>query len=146
MLLRQSDGQLDDTTTPPRRRAGDRLAPTHPVHGSWAATRWQYASRAHPERVVDVVTGLGGSVTLGVSDSAYVLSWSVPGHGAGNVGGTIAIRGAHLELLAAGAASPESLLVHLSGETLALSSDASAWDFDGNGEEPADFVAVLVRL
>jgi hypothetical protein len=145
MLLRH-EVSADEGAAPQRRRAGDRLPATHPVHGSWAATRWQYASRAHPGRVVDVVTGLGGSVTLGVSDSAYVLSWSVPKHGDGNVGGTIAIREERLELLAAGAASPESLLVHLSGETLALSSDASAWDFDGTGEEPADFVAVLVRL
>lgn len=95
---------------------------------------------------MDVITGLGGSVTLSVSDSAYVLSWSVPGQGGGNIGGTIAIEPARLALLAAGAAEAESLRFHLAGETLGLSSDASAWDFEGEGEEPADFVAVLVRL
>lgn len=127
-------------------RSGARDLPSHPVHGSWSATRWQYASRARPERVVDVITGLGGSVTLSVSDSAYVLSWSVPGLGGGNIGGTIAIEAAGLLLRAAGAADPESILFHLAGETLGLSSESSAWDFGVDGEEPADFVAVLVRL
>jgi hypothetical protein len=146
MLLRHSTSQADPAESSPRRRAADHLPPTHPVHGSWAATRWQYASRAHPERVVDVITGLGGSVTLGVSDSAYVLSWTVPGRGEGNVGGTIAIEASRLEMLAAGAAQPESLRFHLASETLALSSDESAWDFGDGTDEPADFVAVLVRL
>ncbi len=136
----------DAGAAPPPRRAADRIPPAHPVLGSWAATRWQYASRAHPERVVDVVTGLGGSVTLSVSDAAYVLTWGVPGHGDGNVSGVITVRDAHLELKAEGAGVPESLRFHLAGETLALSSDASAWDFGGQGAEPADFVAVLVRL
>jgi hypothetical protein len=116
------------------------------VHGSWAATRWQYASRQQADRVVDVVTGLGGSVTLSLADGTWVLTWAVPGGGSGTDGGSLVIEGAHLRLRRAGAEGPESVLFHLAAETLALSSEQSAWGFDGDGEEPADFVAVLVRL
>jgi hypothetical protein len=116
------------------------------VHGSWAATRWQYTSRARPELVVDVVAGLGGSVTLSLTDGTWVMTWAVPGRGGGTVGGSLLIDGARLELLRSAATSLETVLFHLAPETLALSSDASAWAFDEAGEEPADFVAVLVRL
>jgi len=118
---------------------------SHPVHGSWSATRWQYTSRADADRVVDVVAGLGGSVTLSLSDGTWVLTWAVPGRGNGTVGGSLAVGRARLDLLRAGPGPPESLEFHQAPDTLALSSDASHWDF-GEGEEPADFVAVLVRL
>jgi len=126
-------------------RAGDRPPPTHPLHGSWSATRWQYTSRERPERVVDVVAGLGGTVTLSLSEGTYVLTWAIPGHGDASVGGTLTIDGARLVLDAAGTPAG-SLLFHVSAATLALSSETSAWDFDGSGEEAAAFVAVLVRL
>ena len=114
--------------------------------GSWSATRWQYTSRATPDRVVDVVTGLGGSVTLSLSAQAYVLTWAVPGLGDGTIGGALAIEDGRLALIPAGAGLAESLAFRLASATLALSCDASSWDFDGSGEVRADFVAVLVRL
>jgi hypothetical protein len=118
--------------------------------GSWSATRWQYRSRAHPESVVDVVCSLGGSVTLSLSAESYVLTWS---SGAGlphdnrSVGGALVVEGDRLSLRPPDALEPDAVTYRLSGETLALSSDASEWDFDGEGKvEAAEFVAVLVRL
>jgi hypothetical protein len=114
--------------------------------GSWSATRWQYASRAHPEKVVDVVCDLGGSVTLSLSAGTYILTWDVSGRGGQSIGGALTVLGDHLALLAPDATEAASVLYRLAAQTLALSTDTSGWDFDGNGEEPADFVAVLVRL
>ena len=112
--------------------------------GSWSATRWQYTSRA--QRTVDVVCDLGGTVTLSLSAHSYVLTWSVTGQTSRSVGGALAVVGDHLDFLAQGAEQRESVTYRLGGETLALSSDATGWDFDGSGDEPAAFVAVLVRL
>jgi hypothetical protein len=118
----------------------------HPVFGSWSATRWQYVSRERPERVVDVVTGLGGSVTLSLSGDTYVLTWEIAGQPSHSVGGTLGVHGDRLELLPRDAGAVDTVAFHAAGDTLSLSSSASAWEFDGGGEEPADFVAVLVRL
>ena len=112
--------------------------------GSWSATRWQYTSRA--QLTVDVVCDLGGTVTLSVSAGSYVLTWSVAGQASRSVGGALAVAGDRIALRPQGADQAEAVTYRLAGETLALSSDASQWDFDGSGEEPAAFVAVLVRL
>jgi len=112
--------------------------------GSWSATRWQYASRAG--RTVDVVCDLGGTVTLSLSAESYVLTWSVPEQGSRSIGGALALVDDRLDLRAQGGEQVESVIYRLAAETLALSSDASQWDFDGNGDEAAAFVAVLVRL
>lgn len=114
--------------------------------GSWSATRWQYASRARGDARVDVVCDLGGTVTLSVSAQSYVLTWSVPGQASRSVGGALEMVDDRLALRAQGTEETESVTYRLAGETLALSSDASQWAFDGSGEEPAAFVAVLVRL
>jgi len=125
---------------------GASCASSDPLLGSWSATRWQYASRARPDRLVDVVCDLGGSVTVSLSDGAYVLTWTLAGRASGSVGGTLSVCGDHLSLLAQGAAEAESVRYHLAAETLSLSSEQSSWEFDGRGDEPADFVAVLVRV
>jgi hypothetical protein len=115
--------------------------------GSWSATRWQYTSRERPDAVVDLVCGLGGSVTLSLSAETYVLTWSSAGQDGRSIGGVLAIEGDRIALRAQDASETEAVTYRLAGETLALSSDASRWDFDGDGaEEAADFVAVLVRL
>ncbi len=119
----------------------------NPLIGSWAAVRWQYTSRREPRRTVDVVTDLAGSVTLSLTEGTYVLTWGVGGQGGQSIGGTFArAEGGWLELTPLGASGVERVAFRLTSDTLALSSDASDWDFDGSGEEPADFVAVLVRL
>lgn len=116
------------------------------LFGSWSATRWEYACRAHPERRQDVVCDLGGSVTLSLSEENYVLTWDV-GSGSRSVGGRLAIRDGILDLRPRGSDAVESLRFRFGGGALALSSDDSGWDFGGDGgEEPAAFVAVFVRL
>jgi len=119
--------------------------------GSWGATRWQYASH-QPARSVDVVIDLGATVTLSLSTGTYVLAWEIAGKGSESVGGEVVTRGgsssAHavdsIELRPEDGAA-EVIRYRLASETLVLSCDASSWDF-GDGEEPAEFVAVLVRL
>jgi hypothetical protein len=122
------------------------VVPEAALLGSWSATRWQYASRDHHGLVVDVVAGLRGTVTLSVSAGAFVVSWDAPGHGSGSVGGTVATVDGDLILRLYGADEPAVMRYRVSDLTLALSSDGSAWDFQGHGEEPAEFTAVLVRL
>lgn len=130
----------------PDARPDDRMGHAHGLSGSWSATRWQYTSRARPEVAVDVVCDLGGTVTLSLSEGAYVLTWDVPGSASGSAGGVLAMSDGRLNLTAQGAGEAESVRVHVAGPTLALSCEGSAWDFDGSGEESAGFVAVLVRL
>ena len=114
--------------------------------GSWSATRWMYTSREHPDRTVDVVCDLGGTVTLSLSAGTWVLTWEIAGQGRQSVGGTLTHRDEQLELQAHQAQDAEAVRFRLAGDTLSLSSAASGWAFDGRGEEAADFVAVLVRL
>jgi hypothetical protein len=121
--------------------------PDHPLFGGWSATRWEYASLARPEQVVDVVCDLGGSVTLSLTATAFILATDVAGRGKHSVAGTCEVRGDELRLRAEGAAEPEVLRHQQVGATLSLSCEASGWDFDGSGrDQDAAFVAVLVRL
>ena len=117
-----------------------------PLVGSWAATRWQYHSRNEPARMTDVVCDLGGSVTLSLTASTWILTWDVTGWERRSVGGTLQRDGPRLELLPVLAGGAEVLRYQVTDQTLTLSSDESAWCFDGLREESADFVAVLVRL
>ena len=120
---------------------------THPVFGGWSATRWQYTSLAAPERVADVVADLGGSVTLSLTATAFILAFDVDGRGKHSVSGACAVHGDELLLRPEGAAAAHRLRFRHSGDTLSLQSDASGWDFDGMGQDQeAAFVAVLVRL
>jgi hypothetical protein len=114
--------------------------------GSWSATRWQYTSGGEPGRSVDVVVDLRGSVTLSLSAGAWVLTWDLGSRGSQSLGGALTVEGDQLLLLAADANEADRVLFRLADRTLALSCEVSAWDFEGNGEEPASFVAVLVRL
>lgn len=125
--------------------ASDRLADPE-LLGSWSATRWQYASKARSDQVVDVVAGLKGSVTMSLSAGAFVVAWDAPGHGSGSIGGSVTMGDGELTLRPHGRGEPHVVRYRVSALTLALSGEGSAWDFDGSGEEPADFVAVLVRL
>lgn len=114
--------------------------------GSWSATRWQYTSSSRPDRVVDLVCDLGGSVTLSLSAETWVLTWDVGGRGGQSIGGALTMQGDRLLLLAHDLSEAERIQYRLAEKTLALSSEGSAWMFDESGEEPAEFVAVLVRL
>lgn len=117
------------------------------LHGSWAATRWHYTSRDSPARTVDVITDLGGSVTLSLSAGTFILAWEIPGIGGQSIGGRWALRGGALEYSWPGVEGTESVGVRLGWHELALSTERSGWDFDGDGEdEPAGFVGVFVRL
>lgn len=116
-----------------------------PPLGSWSATRWQYARREG--LAVDVVADLGGTVTLSFSAGTWILSWDLPGRGSETVGGTWRRDGERLELWRGGAEQSELLLLRGDLDMLTLQCAASAWTFgDGAGEEPAEFVAILVRL
>jgi hypothetical protein len=120
---------------------------THPVFGGWSATRWQYTSRSEPARLVDVVCDLGGRVTLGLSEGTWVLAWEVAGRAHGSAGGELLLDAEHLVLRTSGGHASEVVRARVSADTLALSAESSAWDFEGAGvDEPAEFVAVLVRL
>ncbi|HXY70366.1 MAG TPA: hypothetical protein VEH62_13025 [Gemmatimonadales bacterium] len=122
-------------------------ASDHPLSGGWSATRWEYASRAAPERIVDVVCDLRGSVTLSLTATAFILAFDVAGRGKHSVAGACEVAGDELRLRPDGAPEPERVAFHQSGDTLSLRSDGSGWDFDGTGQEQAAaFVAVLVRL
>ncbi len=114
--------------------------------GSWSATRWLYVSRERPERQLDVVCDLRGTVTLSLSEGAYVLSWDVPERGSASVGGAMTLEGDRLQLRRSGAGAADAVLVRVGADTLALSTSDSAWDFGDGVEEPADFVGILVRL
>lgn len=121
----------------------------HRLFGGWSATRWQYAALAAPPpgRVVDVVCDLGGSVTLSLTATAFILAFDVAGRGRHSVYGACEVRGDELLLRPEGAGAPTSVRFRQNGDTLSLQSDASGWDFDGDGgDEAAAFVAVLVRL
>lgn len=117
------------------------------LEGSWAAVRWHYASLGEPGRTVDVVSDLSGSVTLSVSGSRYVITWDAPPGGRSSADGRIS-RAADGALAFEPTDGPgaEQIAWRFTDATLAMSSDRSAWDFDGRGEEPAAFTAVLVRL
>jgi len=132
----------------PAAAAPPRSAPaTHPVFGGWSATRWQYTSAASPQRVADVVCDLGGSVTLSLTATAFILAIDVAGRGIHSVSGACEVRGDELLLRSDGADGPERVRFRQNGDTLSLQSDVSGWDFDNSGEDQAAaFVAVLVRL
>jgi len=117
------------------------------LEGSWSATRWHYTSRRDPARTVDLVIDLRGTVTLSLSAGTYILAWDVPGRGRRSVSGRWARRGDSLEYSWPGADGMERAAIRLGREELSLSTEASAWDFDGNGDvEPAGFVGVFVKL
>jgi len=119
----------------------------HPLFGGWSATRWQYTSSAHPDRIADVVCDLGGSVTLSLTARAFILAFDVSGRGKHTVSGACEVRGDELLLRPEGMERPHRLRIRQNGDTLSLQSDASGWDFDGTGQDQeAAFVAVLVRL
>ena len=90
---------------------------------------------------------LGGAVTLSLSAGTYVLTHDVAGRGSRSEGGACEVLDERLRLTAEGADHSDTVRFRIAADTLSLSAEASAWDFDGDGEdEAADFVAVLVRL
>ena len=141
-----SDGAPDSAPAHADAAAGPARYGAHALLGAWLATRWQYTSRDDAARSLDVVCDLGASVTLSLSEGTYVLTHDVPGRGSRSLGGTIEMGAEALVMRARDAASPETVRFRLADHTLSLSSETSFWDFDGAGEQPARFVAVLVRL
>ena len=136
--------RVESATPPATRRHAE---PAGPLFGGWSATRWEYRSAGEPERTVDVVTDLRGTVTLSLTATAFILAADVPGRGQQSVSGTCEVLGGELLLTREGASLPERLAFHQAGDTLSLRSAASAWDFERDGrEQAAAFVAVLVRL
>ena len=120
------------------------LGTDEPVLGSWSATRWEYTGVSG--RTADVICDLGGSVTLSLSPGTWILTWDIAGRGRHSSGGTYERRNELLELRRQGGDDVEHLVVRASASTLALSKSQSSWDFGAGTEEPASFVAVLVRL
>ena len=117
------------------------------LEGSWSATRWHYTSRLEPARMVDVVTDLRGTVTLSLSGGAFILAWDIPGRGGRSVTGQWERHGNALEYSWPGVEGVERAAIRLGAQELSLSSESSAWDFDGDGVmEPAGFVGVFVKL
>ena len=117
------------------------------IEGSWSATRWHYTSRKEPGRTVDVVTDLRGMVTLSLSGGTFILAWEIPGRGSRSVSGRWERRGNALEYSWPGVEGVERAVIRVGAHELSLSSEMSAWDFDGDGAlEPAGFVGVFVKL
>lgn len=114
--------------------------------GAWSATRWEYTSRDDTARRTDVVCDLDGTITLSLSDSAWILVAVVPGLGSHTIGGTYDMRGESIELAAAVGGVEQVVRFRVSGELLSLRSEASAWTFGGGHDEPASLIAVFVRL
>lgn len=132
---------------PGARDPGEQSGSDGALLGSWSATRWQYASRSRPGHAVDVVCDLRGTVTLSLSAGTYVLAWSIAGLGSQSLGGTYATRDHQLEFAVPSGELRETVEFRLGADALSLRGAESAWDFDGDGhEEPAEFVAVFVRL
>lgn len=149
-MMRLGTTQPDATSTPApsdRSPAGERPAAHSGLLGTWSATRWQYVSRVHPSRAMDVVCDARGAVTLSLSAGTYVVTHDVAGDGTQTQGGTFEVIDDRLWLAPEGAHNADVVRFRLSADTLTLKSDESAWDFNGDGEsESASFVAVLVRL
>ena len=141
---------------PSTARAAESGAPTDPAAdaqshaegtllGGWSATRWQYTGPSG--RSVDVVCDLGGSVSLSLSSTAFILAYTIAGQANPGVSGTFVVSDDELIMTRPGVSESEAVRFRLAERTLSLYSDSSGWDFDGNGaDEPAEFVAVLVRL
>ena len=125
----------------------ERIAIPGELLGTWSATRWQYVSRDEPSRSLDVVCDARGAVTLSLSAGTYVVTHDIAGDGTQTQGGMCEMIDGRLQLTADGADRADVVRYRVSGETLSLRCDESAWDFNGDGrEEAAAFVAVLVRL
>lgn len=116
-----------------------------PLLGAWSATRWQYTSVAQPEQSVDVVADLGGVVTLSLGAGTWVLTWVPAGQSSRSTGGTFELLGEVLEFQPRGSAEPFRASYRQAADTLVLRAEDASWTFAGR-EEPAGFVAVLVRL
>ena len=115
--------------------------------GGWSATRWEYTSARDPAISVDLVCGLGGSVSLSLSGGTFILTCEVAGRGSLTVSGQFLVEGDRLHFTALESGTPQTVRFQQVDRTLSLYSETSAWDFDGQGvEQPAHFVAVLVRL
>ncbi len=106
---------------------------------------WEYERREDGRRT-DIVGDLGGSVTLSLTDDRYVLSWDDGRSGARSSGGSVAMTEAEWIEFAASDGTIERIGIRRAEGTLVLRSEHSAWDFNGSGEGPAEFTAVLVRL
>src|SRR3954468_12504153 len=102
-----------------------------PLLGSWAATRWEYASSTSGN-VVDLVLDLGASVTLSVSPGTYILTWDVERRGRRSVGGTLEVTDPWLRLRPQDGGEDEVLLFQLNERTLTLSAQRSGWAFGGS--------------
>lgn len=106
---------------------------------------WEYERREDGHRT-DIVGDLGGSVTLSLTDDRYVLSWDDGRGGPRSREGSLAPSPDEWIDFAAPDGTSERIGFTRADGTLVLRSDHSAWDFDGNGERPAAFTAVMVRL
>jgi hypothetical protein len=125
--------------------AGAFGASADPLHGSWAAVRWEYESR-DGARSVDLIAEVGAAVTLSMSAGDYVLSYArrtEPGRT--TAGALRVVDDAWIEFSPRIGAT-ERVSFRRSAGTLVLRNEASGWDFTGAGEESASFHAVLVRL
>lgn len=126
---------------------GRQVQPDQPLLGAWSATRWQYTRAAQPEQSVDVVADLGGMVTLSLGAGTWVLTWAPAGQGSRSTGGTFEALGEVLDFQPRGSAEPFRASYRQAADTLVLRAEDARWAFSGGrGEEPAGFVAVLVRL
>lgn len=115
--------------------------------GSWSATRWQYRSRMPPQRVVDLVCDLGGSITLSLSGGSFILVWDLGGTGRRCLAGAVTAAGDRLAFRPDAAGAEERVRYRLGPGELTLSSEESAWSMDGDDtDHPATWVAILVRV
>jgi hypothetical protein len=123
------------------------IAPADGLIGLWSATRWQYIALGNPSKSVDLVSELGGMVAVSLSLGAFILVADVGDLVHDTVIGTFTVADGEIRFTEQGGTEPVVVRFYRMEKTLALQSVESAWDFDGDGiDEPAEFVAVLVRL
>jgi hypothetical protein len=116
------------------------------IQGTWSATRWHYVGAADDQLARDVVCDLGATITLSLGANSYVLTFDEAGKRSID-GGVFVVAGETLELRSHNSDTIRSLRWRLVEETLTLRSEGTYYDFDDeHHDEPASFVAVLVRF
>ncbi|MGK7310939.1 MAG: hypothetical protein ACN0LA_01765 [Candidatus Longimicrobiales bacterium M2_2A_002] len=108
------------------------------LSGNWNVTQFEYTDNGNTAFSVDVITDLGGTVTLNVaSDGSFTGTIEVPAAQTGQVpmAGTFTISGGTLNIDFTGQASMAGLVSDiaaaytLSGNTLTLTNDDVNYDF-----------------
>jgi hypothetical protein len=112
--------------------------------GTWAASRFEFVSKANSFVRIDLVGSLGAIVTLDVTSTAYTLEVIVPGVTTETQTGTWSVAGD--QLIIQSGTSTDTLTATISGNTLTLEAVNAEFDFNQDGlDEPATFQGIFTR-